>query len=1223
MTPIRYTSLILLLCLFAGAHTAQAQCSANAVATHVTCSGLNNGSIDLTVTNGTAPYTYTWSNGNATQDLSNLAAGTYTCTVTDELGCTATASAIVAQPPLLTVTLNDLILTCFNPNGTMEAMPTGGTPPYTYLWSNGTTTANLQASQPGTYTVTVTDSHICSASASANLLANTNIPVACIAPPPTLTCAVTSATLNGSCSSVGPNFTYLWTTTNGNFTSGTNILSPVVDAPGVYTLLVVNTVNGCTSTASVTVAQDVTPPIANAGQGLVLTCSVVQWQLDGSLSSTGPNFSYFWVSNNGGLIVSGGITLNPTIINPGVYILSVTNAANGCTATDQVIVVEDIISPSISPGIPDAGLPCGGGTVQLQGSQPNGGGFDFLWTGPGITPANQDQINPTVLAPGTYTFIVTNTANGCSSSDDATVFAGPLLSAQDLPKTNISCFGLANGLASATPSQGQGPYDYAWTGPNSYSATGQTITNLSAGTYTVAATDALGCTYYGVVQIIQPSLLSVAAQVTPVTCAGAADGIIVLVTTGGTPPYFWPNGQQTIANLAAGVYTFTVTDASACSVPVVATVTEPPMLILNSTIVNVLCGGGNTGSVDQTVAGGSPPYTYAWSNGLTSQDAFGLTAGQYTVTVIDVSGCSSTATFEVQDAGGLCGVLEGQVYDDLIENCAPDGEPGLGGWIMRAESSAGTFFGVTDANGHYSMGVLPGDYTVFVIPPSPLWIPCSINAIAGLVGVNDTVRDLDFPIQKFMLCPQLTVSLTSSNFRRCFTNNYYSVQYCNTGSDIALGAYIILTLDASLTPLSSSIPYTNLGNGMLRFEVGDLDLGECGAFKLYVKVACDAALGQTHCTEAHIYPDTSCIPPDVLWSGASLRISSECQSDSVRFTIENIGTGNMPNALDYIVIEDLVMLMNSPVQLNAGEAVTVSVPANGSTWRLEVEQEPLHPGQSRPSVSVEGCTTGAIFSTGFVAQFPANDADEFVDVDCKANTGSYDPNDKQGFPKGYGAAHYIRPGTPLEYQIQFQNTGNDTAFTVRILDTLSVWLDPATIRPGASSHPYTWDLTGTGLLSFLFENILLPDSNVNEPASHGFVQFTINHKADAPLETVIENTAEIYFDFNDAIVTNTTFHRLGENFVSVGLWQPERPEYEVLVSPNPFSEETFLEVKGLSRYAGLRLQVFDLQGKTVLEMESEGAVFHLKKGNLPAGLYLFKIQQEGKSVGAGKLAVKG
>ena len=247
-----------------------------------------------------------------------------------------------------------------------------------------------------------------------------------------------------------------------------------------------------------------------------------------------------------------------------------------------------------------------------------------------------------------------------------------------------------------------------------------------------------------------------------------------------------------------------------------------------------------------------------------------------------------------------------------------------------------------------------------------------------------------------------------------------------------------------------------------------------------------------------------------------------------------------------------------------------------------------------------------------------DDADDFIDIDCKANTASSDPNDKQAFPLGYGSQHFIEPLTPIEYQIRFQNTGNDTAFTVQVIDTLSAWLDPATIRAGASSHPYIFDLDGTGVAHFLFDNIMLPDSNINEPASHGFVKFTITPRATAPLGTYIYNKGEIYFDYNDAVVTNTTYHRIGHNFIALGLWQPVVPEAAVDIAPNPFSRETVLTIKG-KHYDQLQLQVYDFTGKEVLEMESASNIFKIKSFNAPAGNYFFTIRQSGQIIGNGKL----
>jgi uncharacterized repeat protein (TIGR01451 family) len=598
---------------------------------------------------------------------------------------------------------------------------------------------------------------------------------------------------------------------------------------------------------------------------------------------------------------------------------------------------------------------------------------------------------------------------------------------------------------------------------------------------------------------------------------------------------------------------------------------------------------------------------------------------RYTLVVTDATGLTATAQEMVSVfPNSACGTLHGRLLQDVqpVDCQANVAEPPLSNWLVRAVGAVDTFYGITRADGHFYVAAALGDYTVEVLAPNALWQVCQSGLPVSLNTVGDTAEVGDFVAKKEFYCPAMNVSLGVGQLRRCFSNNYYYVAYCNEGTEPAEDAYIVVTLDPFLTFLNSAQPHTNLGGGQVRFDLGDVQVGGCGAFNFQVYVSCDAVLGQTHCTEAHIYPDSTCVPTSPEWSGASLQLSSECADDSVRFTIKNIGAGAMLEAAEYIVVEDGVMLMQAPVQLGAGESAIAAFPANGSTWRMEVEQVAGHPGLSQPALSVEGCSTTPSFSTGFVTQFPNDDADPWIDIDCTANIGSFDPNDKQGFPLGYGPTHYIRPGTDLEYLIRFQNTGTDTAFTVRVVDSLSQWLDRTSIRPGASSHAYTFDLSGEGIATFLFENILLPDSNVNQAASNGFVKFSIRQRADVPLETDIANSAAIYFDFNEPVITNQVLHRVGENFLSVGLWQPAQPNYAVSVSPNPFAEETLLSVKGLTDSEGLLLQVIDFQGKTIREEHSEGFLFKLKRGDWPSGVYFFNIRQKGQIVGSGKLIVQ-
>lgn len=855
----------------------------------------------------------------------------------------------------------------------------------------------------------------------------------------------------------------------------------------------------------------------------------------------------------------------------------------------------------------------------------------YEWSN-GVT--TQDVNN---LVAGLYTVTVTD-ALGCTAIAEGQVNQPAAALAVSFPLYELNCF---TPSVQVTPvvSGGTPPYtDYSW----SNGVTTASFSVANAGIYTVTVSDANNCTATGSATISVSSVAPVTcvAPIPTLTCAVISVQLDASCSSQGpnfTHSWSGPgivSGQNTPTPIInqPGVYVLEVANVtngciSAIGITVPQDIVSP--LANAGPDLQLPCGGGVV-----TLAGSSsigPNFTYIWTgpgivSGVNTINPIVNQPGIYQLIVTNtMNGCTSTDAVTVTPgSSGLCSQIQGRVLEDVNLDCQLDaGDAPLHHWIVRAEGTLGTYFAVTDANGEYQLFVEAGDtYQLSAVSLSVLWGACPpVSAIPVFVP-NQTYQAQDILFQKLAGCPLLKVDITSGNLRRCFSNNLFGVSFCNDGTEPATDAYVDVTLESVFTIQTSSIPYTDLGNNVLRFPVGDLNPGDCGSFHFTAHLSCTALLGQTHCTEAHIYPDTSCIPTNVQWNGASLRLQSTCDADSVRFEIKNVGIGNMTEALEYIVIEDQIMLMSAPVQLDAGESAVVSVPANGSTWRLEVEQEPFHPGLSQPSVSVEGCTTGPTFSTGFVNMFPQDDADLYLDIHCLANTGSYDPNDKTGFPLGYGAQRYIKPGTPLEYLIRFQNTGNDTAFTVRIEDTLSQWLDPATFRPGASSHAYSWNLSGAGLLTFLFENILLPDSNVNESASHGFVKFTIQHQQEAPLETVIENTALIYFDFNDAIVTNTTQHRLGENFITVGLWQPSRPQYAVQVSPNPLSDVAMLEIKGLTNTRGLQLQVFDLQGSMRMEIGSDQPVFRLNAGSLPRGTYLFNIVQEGKILGTGKLMVQ-
>ncbi len=1162
------------------------------LSTPVSCTGTNDGSINLTVA---GPASYLWSNGATTQDLTNLSAGTYRVTVTDNIsGCTLVRQGSVAQSSTLVLSIVTTPATCSNSSdASVDLTVTGGTPGYTYLWSNGATTQDQNGLNAGVRTVTVTDANGCTQTASATTTTpSTFYSVPTVQQP---TCGNNDGSIDLSIYGGTPPYQTLWS-------NGTTQEDLINVGTGAYSVTITDA-NGCSFTQTRSLGSFEVTIQYSAFQCLA--------NLDLSVNGGTAPYTYLW-SN-------GATTEDQTGLTGGTYIVTVTDAL-GCSAIRSISFIQPA---QVSAYITTNTSACSGGlTAHIVGGGPSGA--DYAWS----TGLNSQFL--TNVPAGTYTVTVTSSYS-CTASASITVNQ-PITNAQigaQISTSPIYCYGDSTGSIVLDSAAFAPPLSFVW----STGATTRGLYNLPAGTYTATITDANGCSRISTRTLTQPQPITVNWSVVSANC-NSNDGSINLFVSGGTPlypgfyTYTWSNGATTqdLNNLYPGAYRVTVTDNNGCTYTSPDINVNAPVFSVEINALSIQC---TNAVLTAEVSGGIEPFEYYWTkpNGSISFEP-NLTAslsGTYFVGVTDASGCIAQAAYQLSLAGnGNCGYISGKVLHDEVENCLVDpGEPGLGGWLVRAESAVDTFYGVTNPQGNYWINVPTGTYTIAILPVNALWEVCPVGFPVTLDTQNDTVPGGNFPVKALYQCPSLSVSIGANMLRRCFSDNYYYVSYCNQGTTPAIDPYVLLTLDPLLSPVSSSIPYSNLGGGVLRFDVGDIAIGECRSFQLQVLVDCNATLGQTHCTEAHIYPDGNCLPTDPEWSGASLRLSSQCTQDSVRFLIENIGLGDMQSTSDYIVVEDAVMLYMQPFQLVSGASSAIAMPANGSTWRVQIDQVPFHPGLSAPALSLEGCTANPSFSTGYVNQFPNDDADPWVDIDCTQNSGSFDPNDKQGFPVGYGEAHYIRPGTELEYLIRFQNTGTDTAFTVRIVDTLSLWLDPATIRPGVSSHTYQFNFTGQGVAEFLFENIMLPDSNVNLAGSNGFVKFSIYPRADAPLETLIENNAAIYFDFNEPVITNTTRHRLGENFLmTVGAWQPQRPEYEVTVSPNPFSASARLEVKGLESTLPVHLQVFDLQGNVVHDETADGPVLELKKENLPTGLYLFRLDQKGVMIGSGKLVVR-
>lgn len=223
---------------------------------------------------------------------------------------------------------------------------------------------------------------------------------------------------------------------------------------------------------------------------------------------------------------------------------------------------------------------------------------------------------------------------------------------------------------------------------------------------------------------------------------------------------------------------------------------------------------------------------------------------------------------------------------------------------------------------------------------------------------------------------------------------------------------------------------------------------------------------------------------------------------------------------------------------------------------------------------------------------------------CLPVVASYDPNDKTAFVNGKPEFSQILPDSDLEYLIRFQNTGNDTAFNIVIADTLSAHLDPASVVPGASSHPYTFELRDGNILRFVFKNILLPDSNTNEVASHGFVKFFIRQTQGNPTGVTLSNKAAIFFDYNLPVITNES-----KLVVSASVKTHETPS-QITMQIRPVPAHDKVEVFLTSGGAIIGWKLVDITGRIMCSGGPAPNGFSILRNGLPGGYYWCQLTLE-------------
>lgn len=718
----------------------------NFVETPISCNGDSDGEIDLNVSGGTSPFTFSWTGPggftSADEDISGLTTGTYTVEVTDLNNCTIEDSFDLTEPLII-----DLSASVTDPNcsagstGAIDLTIANGTPPYNVSWAGpggySSTDEDITGLVAGDYTVTAGDAGGCTATQTFTVTAPSGLNATFDLTPVTCFAGNNGSIVTTPTGGTAP-YTFLWLGPDGFFSTDQNINGLVA---GDYSLLLTD-VNGCNAFFSLTITQPSNLSVSNTISNV--SCFGGS---NGSINITPTGasspYSYSWTGPDGFVASSRNISG----LEAGDYTVLITDV-NNCTFNftysvdepDQIVIdasVTDVACSGDFTGAIDA---------TISGGSPL---FTRSWSGPGGFTAITEDING--LEAGSYTISVTD-SRGCIASETFAVqelFNVAVSSAA----SDISCFGAGDGTIDVTPSGGLDPYTFDWTGPDGFTSSSEDLTELEAGVYDVTVLDANGCQGAAQVEIIEPAEISVVFTETNIDCFGAADGAVTLSTSGGTAPldFTWtgPDGfvseNQNLSGLEPGDYEVTVEDVNGCSVTDAVTISENSELTVSVETFDSNCLQFD-GLAVASAFGGTGLLTYVWEDEsgveLVENDSLiDVQAGTYQVVVTDELGCSVQATAVISDSNGtVTGIVtnptcfggsDGAIDPQLTGGTAPFDYQWTGdnGFTSNQENlsnlSAGTYvLAITDVNNC----VFSETYEV-VNPPA-------ITVVANFSGVS-------------------------------------------------------------------------------------------------------------------------------------------------------------------------------------------------------------------------------------------------------------------------------------------------------------------------------------------------------------------------------------------------------------------------------------------------------------------------------------------------------
>lgn len=739
--------------------------------TNVSCNGGNDGAINVTVNGGVSPFDFDWSNSATTEDLTGLTAGTYTVTVTDNGGCTTSASATVTEPTALSIAgVVDNVSCAGLSDGGIDITVTGGvenitvdTLTTTFAGGNGCTNGNMFDLQViNDLSITQFDINAYAGTQTVNIYYKTGSYVGSETTPANWTLLYT-----GSVTGLG----------NGG-PSPVVLPSPINLAAGNYGFYVEADVDYTNITAGTTYSTN--DMVFTVGLGLCgsfdLTNNGRAW--NGNIHySINQGYSYNWN------IAPAG-NEDQTGLAAGSYIVNVLDF-NGCAIADTFDVTQPLpLQPALDSffNVSCNGLTDGGVYITVSGGTTP---YDFDWSNGATT---EDLVN---VGAGVYTGTITD-ANGCTfTSPQIPVTEPAVLAATVTSYEDISCNGAADGSIDVTVTGGTTPYNYSW----SSTASTEDLSGLGAGTYDLTVTDDNGCSTTVTQAIIEPAVLALTLDsVVNGLCNGDSHGGIYVTAAGGTTPYTfaWSNStaNEDLTQVAAGEYTVSLTDANGCTAtPITDTITEPTALtgVVDSSM-NVSCNGGSNGAVYITVTGGTGAYTYNWSNQATNEDLTGLGAGTYTGTVTDANGCTITASGTITEPTAIV------VTADSVMNVKCFGATTGGVYIsVSGGTGAYTYNWSNQATTQDLTAVGAGSYTGTVTDANG----CSVTATAAVTQPAAALSATSTSTDQVQGGTQGSINVTTAGGTTPYTFNWNNQATTEDLSAVAAGNYTLTITDAN------------------------------------------------------------------------------------------------------------------------------------------------------------------------------------------------------------------------------------------------------------------------------------------------------------------------------------------------------------------------------------------------------------------------------------------